>query len=135
VRSGITAATDGLSVIRAPLPAWKGLIDELKQLRKFEQSGTLKLSRLSIGARLEVLLLPAHGRDRPRLAFRPVNLREAIKIFWATTIATGGTLRPCKQCGEFFEAGGESRRADAQFCSDACRHRFNNDRKRASAPH
>jgi len=86
----------------------------------------------SLGARLDVLLLPAKGRDRPRLALRPVNLREAIKIFCATTIASGASLRACKQCGEFFEAGGESeRRADAQFCSDSCRHKFNNALKRA----
>jgi hypothetical protein len=118
-----------------PVGLWKQLVDELKRLREFEESGALKFSGLSIGVRLDVLLLPAHGRDRPRLAFRPVNLREAIKIFWATTIATGGSLRACKQCGEFFEAGGESnRRADAQFCSDACRHRFNNALKRANVP-
>src|SRR6266849_6848689 len=107
-----------------PLGLWKQLVHELKELQRIETSGAARHG-ISLGARFDVLLLPAKGRDRPRLAFRPVNLREAIKIFWATTIASGGTLRPCKQCGEFFEAGGENaRRADAQFCSDDCRHRF-----------
>jgi hypothetical protein len=118
---------------RESLSLWKELIRELRRLQVFVDAGTAKNYGLSIGARLDVLLLPAAGRDGHRLAFRPINLAQAIKIFWATTIATGGALRPCKQCGEFFEAGGESRRADAKFCSDDCRHRFNNDRKRASA--
>jgi hypothetical protein len=114
-----------------PVWLWKQLIGELKELQKLETSGAAPYG-LSLGARLDVLLVPAKGRDGPRLAFRPVHLRDAIMIFWATTIATGGTLRPCKQCGEFFEAGGESdRRADAQFCCDTCRHRFNNALKRA----
>jgi hypothetical protein len=119
---------------RESLYWWKQLIDELKTMRQLDDSSVIEFFGLSIGARLEVLLLPAKGRERPRLGFRPVNLREAIKIYWATTVASGGSLRPCRECSEFFEAGGEStRRADAQFCSDTCRHRFNNALKRTHA--
>jgi hypothetical protein len=115
-----------------PLGLWKDLIDELNLMQKIQNSDVAR-NGLSLGARCEVLLLPASGRDGLRLAFRPVNLREAIKIFWATTIVSGGTLKPCKQCGEFFAAGGDgARRKDAEFCSRDCGNRFNNDLKRAS---
>jgi hypothetical protein len=113
-----------------PLSTWKLLVDDLKELERIQASGVARHG-ISLGARFDVLLLPATGREGLRLAFRPVNLREAIKIFWATTIVSGGTLRPCEQCGEYFEAGGKRGvRSDRKYCSEGCHNRFNNARKR-----
>jgi hypothetical protein len=43
---------------------------------------------------------------------------------------SGAKWRECEQCGFIFKAGGprgtpNARRADARFCSDGCRYRFN----------
>jgi hypothetical protein len=139
------AATYGMLTDRSepgqtePLSTWTQLIHELEEFQHIES--TLRNSRnpfhdlniggLLLGARLDVLLIPGPPPDRrPRLSFRPHNLREAIKIHWATTLVSGAALRPCAQCGEYFEAGGETgRRADARFCSKPCHDRFNNAKK------
>jgi hypothetical protein len=137
----LAAATFGMLTAgqREPLGSWKQLIDELEKFQSMESTlrnnrdpfHDLNIGGLLLGARLDVLLIPGPPPDRrPRLSFRPVNLREAIKIYWATTLVSGAALRPCAQCGDYFEAGGETgRRADARFCSDPCRNRFNNAKK------
>jgi hypothetical protein len=139
------AATYGMLTARSepahrePLGLWKQLIDELKEFRSIESTlrnnrdpfHDLNIGGLLLGARLDVLLIPGPPPDRrPRLSFRPVNLREAIKTYWATTLVSGAALRPCAQCSEYFEAGGETgRRADARYCCKLCHDRFNNAKK------
>lgn len=75
---------------------------------------------------LDVLLAPSPAdTDRFSMILRPRNLFEAMRLQLATSVASGGSVRACKQCGSWFETGAsESRRSIAIFCSEKCKNRF-----------
>jgi hypothetical protein len=63
--------------------------------------------------------------ERPALVMRPENLLAAMQLQLAKFVAGDGSLRVCKQCGQWFEAGpGDARRSVAVFCSERCKNRF-----------
>jgi hypothetical protein len=56
----------------------------------------------------------------------PATLRDALWLQLAEALADGTKMRKCRYCDEWFRAGaGTDRRADAEFCSDEHRKRFN----------
>jgi len=59
--------------------------------------------------------------DGGRLVWRMTadSLLEMMSLQFADALARGVAIRECKYCGRWFEAGGEGRRIDAQFCSRA----------------
>lgn len=77
---------------------------------------------------LDVLLVPQQSVDdgkRFTMHFQPRNLFEAMRLQIARSVSGGGSIRRCKQCGEWFETGAsESRRSIAVFCSEKCKNRF-----------
>jgi hypothetical protein len=75
-------------------------------------------------AKIDVWLECPDPSARPVLVLKPGNLLEAMRLQLAQTIAGDGSLRPCQQCGKWFETGGEEgRRSIAVFCSEACKNR------------
>jgi hypothetical protein len=81
-----------------------------------------------------VYLIPDKEGGR-KLAIRPNNLFEALPLYAAHMIATGTTFHTCEHCKAPFLGGGAGRgrnrkRADARFCSDACRWGYHNASRR-----
>jgi hypothetical protein len=61
-----------------------------------------------------------------RLKFTPASLRDALWLQLARDLSSGIKVRECRHCNEWFRAGpGTGRRADAEFCSDEHRKRYN----------
>jgi hypothetical protein len=76
---------------------------------------------------------PLGGVSRPALVLQPQNLLDAMYLQLAKFVAGDGVLRPCKQCGKWFECGAtEARRSLALFCSPQCKDRFHYLRRKAS---
>jgi hypothetical protein len=76
-----------------------------------ELSGVLVSDRRSGGVELKI---------------RPATLRDAMWLQLARSISDSARIRKCNFCKEWFRAGlGTDRRADAKFCSDEHRKRFN----------
>lgn len=117
------------------LDDWLGLIEtlagQLQEIENAAQSGQWKAPATPLSANMRATLVRAPLTNFPKLEFRPVNLREAIVLQLAHKIATGAIIKTCLQCGNYFEAGSAGKRADARFCSEACRFAFNNERRRA----
>jgi hypothetical protein len=56
----------------------------------------------------------------------PATLRDALWLQLAEALSNGTKMRKCRHCDDWFSAGaGTDRRADAEFCSDEHRKRFN----------
>jgi hypothetical protein len=113
------------------LPDWQAEIERMRQQitfltdeppRRPANGGAWKMTAL------DVLLVPKSAEadgDRYTMLLQPRNLLEAMNLQLAKSVASGGAIRACKQCGEWFEAGaGESRRSIAIFCSEKCKNRF-----------
>ncbi len=86
-------------------------------------------------------ILPLHGALRPsppdgRLVFRlsPSSLLHAMHLQFVHAISSGLTIKVCRLCGKWFEAGGDLRRRDAQFCSKEHKVNYFNLEKRRGAP-
>jgi hypothetical protein len=87
------------------------------------------------GGRADIPLTKLHAwlaNDRATggitLKIAPATLRDALWLQLAKALADGTKIRKCRfePCGEWFRAGaGTDRRADAEFCSDEHRKRFN----------
>jgi hypothetical protein len=80
-------------------------------------------------ASLDVLLVgggPSSSEaSRPMMLLQPRHLLEAMHLQLGISVAVGGSVRACKQCGGWFERGAtESRRSIAVFCSEKCKNRF-----------
>jgi hypothetical protein len=61
-----------------------------------------------------------------RLKVAPATLRDALWLQLAQDLSSGIKVRQCRHCNEWFRAGpGTDRRADAEFCSDEHRKRYN----------
>ena len=79
---------------------------------------------------LDVMLAPSPPDGRPSLRILPRSLIGAMWLQFAQHVSSGLKVKICSQCANWFEVGGDARRIDAQFCSDACRVTHNNLRKR-----
>ena len=86
-------------------------------------------------------ILPLQGALRPsppdgRLVFRlsPGSLMHAMQLQFVHAISSGLTIKVCRLCGDWFEAGGDLRRRDAQFCSKEHKVNYFNLEKRRGAP-
>lgn len=75
---------------------------------------------------LDVLLVPRISNGGSfSMVLQPRNLFEAMRLQLASGVSCGGSLRACKQCGNWFETGAtESRRSIAIFCSEKHKNRF-----------
>jgi hypothetical protein len=75
-------------------------------------------------------------RDRGgnlKLALRPEDLTNALILYAARMATTGTTFNTCEHCNSPFLSGGMGRskkRADARFCTAACRWRHHNEERR-----
>src|SRR5262249_24745568 len=75
---------------------------------------------------LRAWLAPDPTTGAWRMKLQPPSLLDAIWLQLGQAITSNADLRSCVHCGNWFEAGGRSgRRADAKFCSDACRINYN----------
>jgi hypothetical protein len=120
-----------------PLDFWRKEIRKIKGLMNVLEAkekppgGLLRRSRdqvslPSITVRLVPGELDVDGNiGRPKLLLGPKDLLEAMYLQLGKFVAGDGSLRSCRQCGEWFECGGtESRRSIAIFCSEKCKNRF-----------
>jgi hypothetical protein len=122
------------------LSTWQETIEGLHTLRSWSKSvrsnslfADLNAQSLRVGSQLNVVVRP-RSDGMPVLAFHPTDLRSALMLQCTQAVISGAEIRDCQQCGQWFAAGGEGgKRADAQFCSQACRIKFKNDRNRARA--
>ena len=73
---------------------------------------------------IDVALLSREPGSRPALVLQPRNLLDAMHLQLAKFVATDGSIRACRQCGEWFVSGlGDARRSIAIFCSERCKNR------------
>ncbi|HZR88412.1 MAG TPA: hypothetical protein VFB02_16510 [Bradyrhizobium sp.] len=70
---------------------------------------------------------------RPRMLFEPKTLLDGMYLQIGAFVAGDGILRVCKQCGKPFEAGTQSRRSIAIYCSSACKDRASYQKRRTAA--
>lgn len=114
------------------LSTWRETIDGLAKLRKLCDSakGAGPRKPFTIGSEVQVLVRP-RADGSPTLAYNPKNLRSALMLQCAQDLTSGAAIRDCLHCGKWFTAGGDhGRRAHAQFCSQACKIKFMNERSR-----
>jgi hypothetical protein len=82
---------------------------------------------------LGIYLVPDKD-NKPLLALRPGDLRQALVLYAARMKATGTTFNICKNCKTPFLSGGSrgrnKKRGDARFCSDECRWKYHNESRR-----
>ena len=82
---------------------------------------------------LSAWLAPDPTTGAWKLKLQPPSLLAAIWLQFGQAITSDADLRFCAQCGNPFEAGaGSGRRADAKFCSDACRINYNSVKRSAA---
>jgi hypothetical protein len=107
------------------------ILDEAEEMSK--RLDRLSSSSPSLGPEIPLTkLLGFVVRDRASggitLKLVPATLRDALWLQLAEALSAGSKIRKCRfeLCGEWFRAGvGADRRADAEFCSDEHRKRFN----------
>jgi hypothetical protein len=85
-------------------------------------------------AKIDVLL-SGSADARPRLILRPHDLKNALWLQLATTIAAGKSIRQCAECSEWFYTGigGAARRTIAIFCSVECKNRHHYKHRKATS--
>jgi hypothetical protein len=120
------------------LSTWRSEIKTMKAtiagLRRAIDEDAFPSRGAIIDAELDVLLVSGKPDGRPVLSFRPKNLRNAMRIQLAQSIAGGNAISVCPICGAWFQRGGRGgdvKRSIARFCSDKCRNAFHN-KQRAS---
>jgi len=106
------------------------VLDEAERMSK--RLDRLSSSRPSLGPDIPVTKLNCfvvgHASGGIALKLVPATLRDALWLQLAKALADGTKIRKCRfeLCDEWFRAGaGTDRRADADFCSDEHRKRFN----------
>jgi hypothetical protein len=77
-----------------------------------------------------IQLLGAATEGKVTLEARPANLLNALWHQLASAIAQDTEFRQCPSCGSWFAVSPERRRADAQYCREACRVRAYKRRKK-----
>jgi hypothetical protein len=111
----------------------RGKLPKVKQDGPYEYtasmpSGTRIVSGgIPLRGKLTASLAPDPITGAWKLKLEPPSLLDAIWLqFGQAVTSDAADLRFCAQCGNPFEAGGQSgRRADAKFCSDECRIDYN----------
>jgi hypothetical protein len=99
----------------------RDVLDEAEEM-KHVSMGKIILPRLL--NKLVVTLIRENGELR--LKVRPACLLDDLWLQFAQANSRVAKFKRCRQCDEQFAAGaGFGRRADAEFCSDECRKRFN----------
>jgi hypothetical protein len=64
-------------------------------------------------------------RGKMKLEVGPSSLIDALWLQLVQSQSQPNRFRECEQCGEEFMVGPGARRADARFCKDECRIKFN----------
>jgi hypothetical protein len=63
-------------------------------------------------------------RSELRVRLKPISLISALWLQFAFAVGENYSYRTCAACGRWFQVGpGGSMRADAKYCSNACRQR------------
>ena len=108
--------------IRADSPYFADLLDSVRH------GDIMKLARFTLAHKISMRLreyktLPLLMEDPVfRLVMQPESLIAALWLQFANAVASHHTLRTCIRCGKWFRVGvGGDHRADAQYCSNACR--------------
>jgi hypothetical protein len=102
-----------------------GAADPRQALRKFApQEVPLVYGQLDPVLSLQGPLAP------PVLSLRCDSLLCAIELQAILAILRGRKSHQCVECSNWFEIGSGARRSIAKFCSDQCKNRFHNRRKK-----
>lgn len=113
-----------------PLYDWQRAITGMADAIKLWQTDPHALKdRLTIGS-LRGSLEPVPPDGRLVFRLRPSSLLHGMQLQLVRAISSGLTLKECEFCHEWFEAGGETRRRDARFCSKEHKIDFHNLEKR-----
>jgi hypothetical protein len=104
---------DGLRKDGDVVPA---MIDEAEDMTKALRGGSVSRMMTKFNAWIVT--------DQTGMRFKvsPVSLLDAL---WLQLVQSKSNFRECLQCAKPFEAGVGGRRADAKFCSDKCRIKYN----------
>ncbi len=113
-----------------PLYEWQRAITGMADAIKLWQTDPHALrGRLTIGG-LHGSLEPVPPDGRLVFRLRPSSLLHGMQLQLVRAISSGLTLKECEFCHEWFEAGGDTRRRDARFCSKEHKIDFHNLEKR-----
>lgn len=125
------------------LEHWDELADYLRGIFKGDHKEFGYFDAEVMGAEVDPNSPPLIGsvgifldRDRKgnlKLALRPEDLPNALILYAARMATTGTTFNTCERCNSPFLSGGMGRskkRADARFCTPACRWRHHNEERR-----
>jgi predicted anti-sigma-YlaC factor YlaD len=77
-------------------------------------------------------LIGVSQEGKVKLDTRPANLLSALWLQLAFAIVEDTHFRQCPSCRSWFAVAPERRRADAQYCKEACRVRAYKERKKAA---
>ena len=111
------------------LVEWQDAITWMAQVVELSRSDPMALAGYQI-APLHGELNPGPPDGRLILRFRPTSLLHGMQLQFAQAISSGLAIKECRLCGNWFEAGGDRRRRDAQFCSKEHKIAFHNLEKR-----
>jgi hypothetical protein len=120
-----------------PVWAWRMLADQLRLISRGKdfvrgKEYSWPQSEAQYAGALGAYLVPGED-NKPQLALRPANLRDALILHAARMRATGTTFNICDYCRAPFLSGGSrgrNKRGDSRFCSDECRWKFHNESRR-----
>jgi hypothetical protein len=97
-------------------------------LRRIVTVDLEKLATMSPPPLLQLIGPSLEGKAT--LEASPVNLLNALWLQFADAVAADTQFRQCPSCGSWFAVAPERRRADAQYCKEACRIRAYKERKK-----
>ena len=112
-----------------PLVMWQEAITWMTRVIELSQSDPKALEGYQI-APLRGSLVQGPPNGRLALRFGPDSLLHGMQLQFAQAVSSGLTIKECRLCGKWFEAGGDLRRRDAQFCSKEHKIAFHNLEKR-----
>ena len=102
--------------------------------KRYRRAGWLQLQRF-VNKRLERNFAPrllVGESDQPKVHLVPQHLHGALWWQFAQAVDSGRTHRHCDQCGQWVEISWSTggRRSHARFCSESCRVRHSQQKKR-----
>ena len=112
-----------------PLIMWRNAIAQMAKVIELSQSDSTALAGYRM-APLHGTLVPSPPDGKLTLRFGPHSLLHGMQLQFAQAVSSGLAIKECRQCGKWFEAGGDERRRDAQFCSKDHKIAFHNLEKR-----
>jgi hypothetical protein len=100
----------------------------LRAYQKGDRRGLQRLiGTLNISHQISAYIVADRAGGRAQLQLKAPDLLSLIWIQVAVSISGGATIRECKLCGAWFEAGPKrDRRADSDFCSDEHKTQYHN---------